>query len=77
MTSFGQIIKRARFNQLLSLKEAANKMGICKYYLCRIESERSPPTIGLIKSSLRCGFLTEEESKEFIKDLFNRKNKSK
>jgi len=73
--SFGQTIKRARFSKLLELKEAADKMGICSFYLSRVECDRAPATRGLIKSAIRCGFITEEQSQEFIQELFDRKNK--
>ncbi len=75
MKSFGQTIKLARFHQLLELKGASDKMGICKDYLSRIETGAKPATRQLIKSALRCGFLTEDESKIFIQELFDRKNK--
>lgn len=75
MKSFGQTIKRGRFSQLLEAKEAANKMGICSHYLSRIENDANPSTRQLIKSALRCGFITTEESEEFIQQLFDRKNK--
>lgn len=75
MTSFGQTIKCARFHKLLEAKEAASLMGICQGYLSRIENDALPATRQLIKSALRCGFLTEDESKVFIQELFDRKNK--
>lgn len=76
MKSFGQTIKLGRFKQLLESKEAADKMFISKYYLSRVENDKFPATRQLIKSALRCGFITEEESKEFIQQLFDRKSKS-
>jgi len=75
MSSFGQTIKLARFKQLLEGKEAANKMGICQQYLSRIENDKFPPTKQTIKSALRCGFITQEESIEFINQMFEKSNK--
>ena len=76
MKSFGKAIKLGRFHQFLETKEAANKMGICTAYLSRIENGKLPATRHLIKSALRCGFITEDESKVFIQELFDRRNKA-
>ena len=76
MKSFGQTIKLGRFKQFLEAAQAADRMGICPAYLSRIENDAVQTNLQLIKSALRCGFITYEESQDFAQQLFERKAKS-
>jgi len=76
MKSFGLAVRNGRYLQFLECKEAAGKMGICQEYLSRLENDKCPSTMRVIKSALRNRFISEEEAIEFMQQIFDRKNKS-
>ena len=67
--TFADSILLAKKRNLLTSKEISNKLGISYGYYWRLESGKEPPTVYVLKSAIRCGFITEDEKNIFINEL--------